>query len=406
MSGPIQISQVPVTASTAIESMSTLFRGEAVRIGLIVRDGQGLALQIMHERMPLPDSFPLKAGQPVNVRFAEANPVPTLHISPRPNSSPPPSSATPPQQSNAVAAVLQQIGALSQENVARANALLPSWPQLPEAAVRALLTLFMGRAATGRALQVIAETLRVAAEAGVVTRELARELEAFSGRMRADDAASLRAAIAAARSVSGRSYEAVLARLASGRGMHAENGPDELLLLRLSELNRNSELATLLKNSGDASRFFEALDSFLEHARGSQMQNLRSLQSPYQFLNLPLHPESGFNRAQIHYLSEDGGGENTESGEGPATLAIDLSLSNLGELWIVIRSYGEQCDCQFRASNSEVVALINDRAEELSEALGAVGYGRVSVRAQEWEGDRLEAVADLIAGHGGIDLNA
>ena len=85
---------------------------------------------------------------------------------------------------------------------------------------------------------------------------------------------------------------------------------------------------------------------------------------------------------------------------------LDLELTNLGPLWIDLRTHDRQCHCQFQVATPALVANLEESAKELEVALVALGYTKARVTVETWDGNRERALASLLAPFQTLDLEA
>ena len=142
-----------------------------------------------------------------------------------------------------------------------------------------------------------------------------------------------------------------------------------------------------------------------ERLTGGQLQNLRGLEQSYVFLELPFQTGAPLRHGQVHLFS-DGHGKRRNIDANNATVALDLSMTKLGDLWITLRVVNGQCACKFRATSQPVADAIEAASGDLVQALGAAGYPRAMVQVALWDGDRLKRVTLLMRRFSGLDVQA
>lgn len=402
--GSVQI--LPVSPTGAIDSVAHLFRGGQSLRGLILGDGDALVLQVAGLRIPIRRSAgAFEPGQRVVVTLVESAQGPTLRISPQPPTTPAAPTA-PAAPLGLLSAVLESLGALSRQNISAASSLLPASVTLSEQAIRALLAVFIGRRDAGRALATVSMLLQGAVEAGVISSEAAQTVQKLAARMKATDAAAFREALRAVRASTGDPVEARLAQLVlSGNASDVQAALRESLYAQLSRLRADEKLSGFLKSTGGLGTFETAADGLLEQLRGGDVQRMSASEIPYQLIDLPLHPQSGFKRAQVHFFGEEKN-EQQDGMPGTSLVVFDLSMSRLGDMWITLRTTENMCTCRIETVDPNAATMIEAHSEELANALAEAGYPGVVVESQHWDGDRLGAVADLFRGISGLDVSA
>ena len=406
MVGPGTIQFLPLSLPDTLNSITHLFRGGQTRPGLVITGREGLFLQVAGARIPIPKSAgTFEAGQRVVITLVNSGQAPALRVAPQAIAQHP----APPSPQGPLpflSAVLESLGALSQKNIAAAAAIVPANVALPEQALRALMALFAARRNAGRALATVSALLETALAAGAVSSEAVPTLERLAAQMKATEAGAFREALSTVEAATGKAVETRLAQLVrSGTDSDPETVLRGSLYAELSRLSADRKLAGFLKSTGGLAAFESALDGLLEQLRGGDVHRARAAEIPYQFINLPLNPQSGFDRVHVHFF---GDGRNEKENGAPSTslVVIDLSLSLLGAMWITLRTTPNTCSCRIQTIGPDAAAAINEHAQELSKALADAGYAETVVEAVVWEGDRFEAVADLFRSASGLDISA
>jgi flagellar hook-length control protein FliK len=268
--------------------------------------------------------------------------------------------------------------------------------------LRQLLSLFVGSPEWARDRQVIRELLIRAVHAGAVARDSVADLLDEPDLSQVNQGEALLRAVIAS---SGRSLESRIARALS----LAEASPPLGVLgqkdprARLSRLVREQEMKPFLARDGSLDRFEQAVSRTLERLVASDLLRLHSLEGPYLFAELPLsRPLLG--RAHVHLLGEGGRGRPFNFEE--ATVAIDLSTPELGELWISLQLRQGSCRCSFRAIREETAAAVSAHSQELVEALARAGHAQARVVVTRWDGDRARQAAGLLGRLRRVDLTA
>ncbi len=406
MVGPGAIQFLPLSLPDTLNSITHLFRGGQTRPGLVTASREGLVLQVAGARVPIPKSAgTFEAGQRVVVSLVNSGQAPALRVAAQP-AAPLPASPQPQAPLGLLSAVLESLGALSQQNLSAASAIVPTNIALPEQALRALMALFAARRNAGRALATVSALLETAVAAGAVSSEMAQTIERLAARMKATDAGAFREALSTLRAATGKPVEARLAQLLrSGADSDPEAVLRGSLYAELFRLSVDRKLAGFLKSAGQLAAFESAMDGLLEQLRGGDVHRTRAAEIPYQFINLPLNPQTGFERVHVHVFSD---GKNAKENDTASTslVVFDLSLSRLGDMWIALRTTPNTCSCRIQTSDPQAAAAINEHAGELSNALADAGYPGTVVEAVVWEGDRFDAVADLFRSAAGLDISA
>ncbi len=361
-----------------------------------------LTLQIANTSVPLQPGTGLQPGQQVQVEVRQGAEGMQLRVTPQP---PAPSTAqgAAPQMAPVLTTVLETLGLLRQAGAAAQ--MLPRGLPPVAAAVRDLLALFQHRASLGSDLERFVALARQAVRAGALPPDQTRGLEALLTRLVARNADGIEGALRAWVSQGG-PMEAQMARAL------AEQGLDEALArLRgdlkalISQLRDNPDLLRFLRTAGTA-REFEAIgDRLLTRLSGGELQNLRALDQPYFFVELPFGADSPIKHAQIHFFGEQAGKGNAFD-RSDAMVAMDLSMTQLGDLWISLRVTQGRCFCTFGATAEAAIEAIEHASDELTQGLAEAGYPNAVVKVRPWNGDRFAEVSALVGRFAGLDVEA
>ncbi len=369
------------------------------------------------QRLPLPPAFAdaARAGQPVRAAVARSGNSLTLTITPREAPGVPPASLQQPaapgaqQGPGAPPAALPEIVALLERlapqltGSAAGRAALPSLlpPNLPptEAATRAALAVYLLRGGFAEDAARVSAALGKAASSGVLPQaavdKVTALLVALGNPGRADFSAALQAwAEQTARSTERRL--AAFARAGNPAGLATAlfdpASPD--IRAMVSRLLYDAGLRQLFESAQEEAMFRGAAERVLERLASSQTQQLRAAETSYLFLNLPAG--EAFERAHVHILREGGPSGQAKDGR-PTVIAFDLALSRLGELWVMLRASGTQCQCTFEAAHADAADAIASHAEELRAALALTGMQQVAIESRVSASGNLQQAARLLA---------
>ncbi len=382
------------------------FRPGAVMRGMVHNAPDGsLHVQVAGTRVPLPQSSNLVAGQPVmlNVGATEAG----LQIQISPLATP---AATPQAQSGVfdlVATVLRGLGNIDGKPIDPGTAAAVIPPQFPrsEAGVRMLLSLFASRGAIGQDISLIMNLVsngsnalnlpglseQAAASLVLLSSWEPDDIFAALGQMNTRAAAGPEARIAQAL-LAGTSPEDVIRSLESDARSF------------IARLRGNEAFTTYLRQTGQLESFQGAADRVLERIAASQLQNAHGVNQPYTFFEIPCMPGQFVQYGQVHILSQGGKNNHTFDARN-AVVALDLSTTHLGDLWITLQIYGGRCQCRFCVTSPEIAAVVRNEAGELTHGLDAAGYAGASVYVSVWDGDRLREAAALVRSLSGLDVS-
>ncbi|HOF39152.1 MAG TPA: flagellar hook-length control protein FliK [Candidatus Hydrogenedentes bacterium] len=397
--GGVQPFMIPVTAPQGLPA--------GLRVGQVfqaVLQGQpgSLSIVVGGSRMLVGDQPHLQPGQIVNGEVLRVSAG--LQIRLTPQSAPAPGEpGVAPSLSQVVASVLDSFPALTApENAVRA--LHPSVP-MTEAAVRSVLSLFLSDARMGADLQALANAMNEAAQAGALPQQMADSFALLSSALVSTGGPELHAILQAGRRA-GRTIEGRLARaMESGRlaGILAETDGD--LRALLMRVRQEEPFIRYLRSEGRLRGFQDTATRVLDRLTGAALQNLRGLEVPYVYLEIPTLEHAGLQRLQMHFVGE-GPGKGRRLDPRNCTVALDLSLSRLGDLWLVLKVLEGRCTCLIRAADAEALEALRAEEEELVGALAAAGFEAARVRFEPWSGDRLREVGELIRQRTRMDLRA
>jgi hypothetical protein len=307
----------------------------------------------------------------------------------------PPAASTPAPVPAAAATLLSEVLSLLPASITleQAAAILPRAQGLPRDTVRALLEMLVGRERLGVAAAQLAEALDAAVSSGRLPAAVRDRFAALAGRMLAQNAAEFERAIAAARELlRGHRGSVPAARVASEGSLL-----DELLTLReqvTSRSGKGSHLDTVLKG----------IDALIERVDTARTQNVRGFEMPYQFMEIPLARQTGFDRAQVHFFGDE---SSRATGEARAhSVVLDLELSQLGPVWIALHAAGNTCACVMRVASDTARRTLSDASPALEDALRNAGYAGATVRTEAWDGDRTSALVSMSARFAGFEARA
>ncbi|NIA15970.1 MAG: hypothetical protein GWP08_18050 [Nitrospiraceae bacterium] len=396
-------------ASRAVDA--ALFRAGQTLQGIVEGSGTNLSLLVRGARLPLPEGAALTPGQAVSAEVVETPEGIQLRVAPLPTSPAATSQGTAAESASPasplaqlVATVLESLGVVRPpESVVD---LLP--PQLPQtdAAIRLLVTLFAGSRALGGDLELLTALLEQAAQSGAVPQSVSGEAAAVLLPLLIRDAGDLGAVLQRVAVDSGRSVEGRVAQaLASGDLTSLETALRGDVRALIGQLRNHEGLLTHFRQTGQLRVFQEVAERVVGRLSSIDLQNVRGVEQPYAFVELPFSGEAGVYRAHIHFFGE-GGGKRRRFETANGMVAFDLSTTRLGDLWIALRSNRGYCECRLSATSEEVVQALDAASGELAEVLRDVGYERVTVSASLWDGDRLRETVALMRRFSGLNVVA
>lgn len=292
--------------------------------------------------------------------------------------------------SRALAAALATLRATQDLSLARA--VLPAQLPAAERTVRLLLQLHMSKSTLPADVLEIQNWVQQAVTQGTLPQEHASWWTALTSLFRKLDAASIRRALE--HEVQAQPNEARLAALLTRKNpAFTELALDRDLRTEVERLINNEPFRAALRDAGQSRQFEGAAHRVLERLDGVATQNTRSLQQPYVYLEMPVPAGEGVTHTGIHIL---GYGRGRKFSARNAAVALDVSTTHLGGLWVTLRLANGRCACRFLATQPETVAAIQEDAPELVAALNASGYPGARVEAVIWDGNRLAQAAALL----------
>jgi hypothetical protein len=358
---------------------------------VVVNVDQGQAVRAGVTLIPLPANTTLAAGQNVLVRlepgtervFIQPSPVPAESAAPRPT------------LFDVLARVLDGLPGINRASAETAARLIP--PQLPisRPALQALFSLLSSDANLGTHFSRVVSWISRAVQAGVVAPDVARQVEQLLGPRDGARADRYAAALRSAAGHAGRSLEAAL----------VSDDPLSDVRLLLASLRNDLKLQEFLRSDGTLRAFSNAAEAIGERLSAGSLQNLRGLDMPYLYMEIPFPPGNPLQHVRIHAHLDD----ERRNGRGATRsdrVSLDVSTTRLGDLWIDLRTTGETCRCQLDAVTQSTRAAIVAAQDDLAEHLRATGFRDVHVIAGEWDGDRWTRTASLFQSTGAIDIEA
>lgn len=404
---PVNPIFVNVLGQTGI--VAALRPGQIVE-GTVQENNQGFLVRIGGTELPIEPIAEIAPGTRVGVEVVRTDAGPRLRLTPLPTPQTPAqatsaqATSTTPQLPVVLTGVLESLNRL--DAVRQAVHLLPRDLPRSEEAIRQVLTLYLSRGNTGRDLRHIAATVRQAVDSGILTERDASAAAAFlrlvSSEVEEDGLAVLRRTGEQAN----KPLEARLAAaITAGRVEVFLAELDRDVAVLLHRLRSNEALRSMLRSTGRLADFESAVERTIERFSAGHLQNLRAAELPYHFLEVPFDPNALVTQAQIHIFGE-GGGKGRRFDPDNSTVVIDLSTTNLGDLWISLNVQRGACQCWIRATDIEVVRAVEESAAELAARLESSGYPGARVHATLWDGNRLQEAANLMRRFEGISLEA
>ncbi len=359
-----------------------------------------LYVQVAGTRVPIASEGALQPGQLVRLTVVQGENGLALHLTPQP----PGGSAAPTIDAalkELLALVLNRLGTGQSSEIARP--LVPAFLPRTSEALEHLLGLFTTRQQLGPDVGALAALLSRAAGAGALPRQQAEAFAALVASFTAGETENWKALLQ--RLGKGDTEARLAAALKKGAldtvlaELHAS------LRAQVARLRGNDALLAWLRGQQQIDRFETLADRIMARLSGGQLQNLRGLEQPYLFLEIPLPEQSGFNHVQVHFFDE-GRKQEAAFDKYNATVVMDVSTHHLGELWVMVRILSGNCQCTFRATSASAREAIEAASGELAAGLAHAGYDNARVETVPWDGDRFSAAVQLMQRFTELNLNA
>lgn len=383
----------------AFEILKSLGGDGPVR-GTVVSTNEGLAFEVRGTRIPLPLGLPIRPGLRVELAYSAEDRTVRLTILPQANAPTPASDGL----AAVIRHVLQLIEGPSPTRAHSISQVLPRSIPLSESVVRTVVQVLAVRGALGRDLETVVKALRLAESSGIVPRGSTNVVAGILGRIQSLSGRDIAQGLQQWAGKTGSPPEGLLARLLAGMNMAAELSTDRDLRAWIDRWRQNEPLRNFLASRGGLDAFDNAADRASQRLTGAQVQNVRAMEQPYFFIELPVTSSHGMRSGQLHIFGD--GGRGGEGFNGAARVVLDLSTTKLGDLWILMDVAGSSCSCQFRATSPEAVSAIEAASDELVAALRDIGYSQARVGVVSWDGDRFEALGDALPSLEGLNVTA
>lgn len=304
---------------------------------------------------------------------------------------------------NVAQTVLRTLGVL--EVPENATTLLPA--QLPPTAetARAALAFFVVRAQIGTDIEQTITRIQEAIQAGVPVREETRAAVALLNRLVAAEPDSFEPVLRqwltdAAAPTESRAAQA----LASGSPERFSQLLQTDVRAALTQVHNDGALTNYLRTHGELRDFQSVLTRVTDRVTGGQLQNTRGTDIPYWVTEIPFAPGGSIRDGLIHFLPE-GRRNRSTAASSYATVALDLSTTHLGNLWITLQAGSGECHCRILANESAAVETLHAATDELQSGLVNAGYARPTVQIANWDGNRLRETASLLQRYAGFQVN-
>ncbi len=363
---------------------------------------KALVLAVAGQRVPLPEAADLVPGQTVTVEVAETPQGMQLRLAPvsgRSQEAP----ATPLPTAEALSFALEALDVrATSETVSQ---LLPASLPRTEAAIRSFVALFVRPQTTHEDLALIASLVAQAAEAGALPPETADEILTVL-RQAASFAPTDAEGDTAPRPMPqpARPFEAAVANaLPANDAATVSSALREDARAIIMRLQHDETFTGFIHEKGQLRAFQDAGARVIDRLTAAHLQNLHGLDQAYYFAEIPLPANAPVSQARIHIFGDGQRGRHEFNAKN-ASVAMDLSTTHLGDLWIALQMIEGRCTCHFLATSEEAAARIETGSADLKQALERAGYAGASVHVGVWDGDRLRETARLMRRFSGLDI--
>ncbi len=301
-----------------------------------------------------------------------------------------------------LATLLPQFKGLN--DAALGTRLLPTSMPPNSDAIRQWLTLFFGSNGMGKELETLQQMANQGTTQGALTPELGQQLTSLLSQWLAPlEAGNLKQFLASIKQRG--SVEAQLAQILKGGDLKALlQTLSNTLRQEIAQLRGNEAWLAYIRASGQLKQFTRVAEQILEHLEGSALQQIHRLEIPYVYLEVPLGYASGFHWAHVHWFGANNTRQQIEKNN--STIVLDLNLSNVGEIWIMLRTVADQYLCRFRVREQTLVTAIEEIQEELGQALSKAGFPGTHIQTTLWDGDRAAAMGEMFQRSADLNVKA
>ena len=304
-----------------------------------------LHVTVGSQTIPLGNQPTLSAGQAVLIEIVQTASGKQVQISPVQSATTPPPPAAPP-----IAAGVQQAA----QSLGLPNAIDHVAALVPQRVagqgidpIRNLLQFLARPQGFGEDLAQLRTIIAQAVAAGVSDGIGELDVLAMATRAVGSDA-SLREVLNQVAREGGFRLEGQLSAAVRSGGDPAALLADSLRG-KLAALQRSESFTTFLRGEGVLEQFTQTADRLLTRVTSAQLQSLHGVDQPYWFYDIPFDPGSAFNTARFHVFGERRGGSRRDPHAG--SVVMDLSLTQLGDLWVNVTAATGRCACTVRATN-------------------------------------------------------
>jgi hypothetical protein len=389
----MQLSSIDILTLPAKVPADALTMGAPFH-AVVQKSGDALQLRAQFMKIPLPENSGLTAGQNVMVRLTQTPEGILANVT-----------VVPPEAPAATTEVHAQPAALGAAAIISGEASFTS-----HAATNARIVQMLGNllatpgSGQGEQLQQIVSGLASVAVEGYQPEFSLEPLLIFA-RLISGESKEFERVVRMAASAAGSSLEARIAEaIASGDYERLREFIKTDLRSLLTRIKHDPKLTAELEKKGGLESLQKSAEGAIERLSAENLQNLRGMQQGYRFFEIPFVPAMGFNRAQFHVMY-GGGGDDGPAGDGDAgVIAIDLSTTHLGGLWITLNVMGRNCSCKILA-RGESLEAIEDSREELIDALKRLRFTYAAVTVAPYDGRREREIMLLMNRFSALNLS-
>jgi len=379
----------------ALQSSGAFRPGQTYR-GVVVNQQGNLFAVFGGARVPIAAAAGFAAGQPVLAQATETNGTLQLVLRTAPDAA---ARAQPsPAESGLLRTVLAQLGRLDRAD--RAAAIVPQSLPQSATAIRQLLGLFIQQNTVADDLQFLIQFTQQASAQGQLSPQLASQFAELAQFLSASEAQALHQLLR--RLADDNRIEARLAAIAARGGAVSKDALPSGLRALLAQLLGDNAFTAFLRGRGAQEAVHDAVNRILERQDGGRLMQTHGGNQPYAFVELPIAANGPFRHGFLHFFEDGGAGQ--RDANVPNSVALDLNLTRLGDLWVQLSVFAGTCRCQFRVADEDARTAIDDARSTLEAALKETGYDAVQVTVGDWDGDRIGATANLLRRFHGMDV--
>jgi hypothetical protein len=379
---------------------ATELRAGVVTTGAIEGTVEHPVLSTAGTRLSLPETTNLAPGQQVRVEVAQSENGLQLRLTPLSSDGAGLTETRGASSNPQTANVANVVGAARQDDILMN--LLPKALIQTASTFRDVMSLFTQRNSLGSDLETISKIVSQAADEGALSENVARDAGKLLASLVTRDSSNIDAPLR--QLARNDPVEAQIAKvILSGKTNSLTDSLRDNLNATLSKLRSDETFVAHLQQKGLANAFDGAVDRTVSRISAGHLQNLHTLEQPYAFFEIPFPAGSSLVDAKLHVF-RDGRDSRRDGAPENSMIALDLSTTRLGDLWITLRLADGCCGCRIAATSEKTAEALEAGRAELTEALEGATHGRAMVSVDLWDGNRLRETTQLMRRFSGVDL--